>query len=672
MNLQQKKYSLTNTEFLHTVFSDLEPNEYCWTTAFAISPAKAKGGEWLGKATFLDAVSETPFGNSYFCVTALRLDSKGARHRRKENFGRLMCVVLDDPEQCDLVPTWKLETSPDNYQFGFILDEPISDLNVAERLHAALGNLKLIRIDKSGNNVVRYVRLPVGVNTKYDGSPAHRIDQWNPEIRVSLHDLCDSLGIDYRTIKEGLISAPPPFESYQQKTDDYVKDKYYYQNIANGESFHDSINIMAARLNFRGMSESNIVETLQGVMELSNDGSERWQTRYDDIKRSVTTAVQKFPRADLAMIEPLTGDDVIEKLKAIFGDQLSNDYEAPNELVEGLMTIGSTVVVYGDSNSGKTFWALSVAAAVAMGVSCYGRKTDPGLVVYLASESPNSIRSRVQALKKYYNNNLENLVIVQAPVNFYQGDGDANDVIGLVRTVEQMKGQSVRLIIPDTLARVSAGANENSGEDMGPVMARFDVIAATTLACVMIIHHNGKDAAKGSRGWSGIRAHIDTEIEVNEKDGVRSVTVTKQRELPSKGEAIYFKLQVMEMGTTKFGKPATTCVAIPDDDSQEQSPHKPLTKHDQNVQLLERAWIASGSEMRQGHPYLSRFALIEVIVADGNSQRTAENKVAPGRKNGLIMPMLNAGVMKPFEQGWIFVNPNQTSAMIMLSNHAKS
>jgi hypothetical protein len=401
-----------------------------------------------------------------------------------------------------------------------------------------------------------------------------------------------------------------------------------------------------------------------------------------DVKRIAESIARYAPEHDVganaalggAAAESLMakGDDVIEKLKAIFGDQLSNDYEAPNELVEGLITIGSTVVVYGDSNSGKTFWALSVAAAVSMGVSCYGRRTDSGLVVYLASESPNSIRSRVQALKKYYNNNLENLVIVQAPVNFYQGDGDANDVIGLVRTVEQIKGQSVRLIIPDTLARVSAGANENSGEDMGPVMARFDVIAATTLACVMIIHHNGKDAAKGSRGWSGIRAHIDTEIEVTEKDGVRSVTVTKQRELPSKGEAIYFKLQVMEMGTTKFGKPATTCVAIPDDDSQEQSPHKPLTKHDQNVQLLERAWITAGSEIRQGHPYLNRSALIEVIVADGNSERTAQNKVAPGRKDGLIMPMLNAGVMKPFEQGWIFVNPNQTSAMIMLSNHAKN
>ena len=397
-----------------------------------------------------------------------------------------------------------------------------------------------------------------------------------------------------------------------------------------------------------------------------------------DVKRIAESISRYEPEHDVgastalgdAAAESLIGKDadVIEKLNAIFGDELGSDYEAPNELVEGLITIGSTVVVYGDSNSGKTFWALSVAASIAMGTTCYGRKTDPGLVVYLASESPTSIRSRVQAIKKHYSDNLENLVIVQAPVNFYQGDGDANDVIELVRKIEEIKGQSGRLIIPDTLARISAGANENSGEDMGPVMSRFDVVAAATKACIMIIHHNGKDAAKGSRGWSGIRAHIDTEIEVTEKDGVRSVTVTKQRELPSKGEAIYFKLQVIEMGRTKFGKPATTCVAIPDDESQEQTPHKPLTKHDQNVQLLERAWHASGAEMRNNCPYLSRSALMDVIVADGNSQRTAENKVAPGRKDGLIMPMLNAGVMRPFEHGWIFVNPQQTNAMLMLSN----
>ena len=367
-----------------------------------------------------------------------------------------------------------------------------------------------------------------------------------------------------------------------------------------------------------------------------------------------------------------TGDAVVEKLRLVFGDQLGNDYEAPDELVEGLMTIGSSVVVYGDSNSGKTFWALSVATAIATGTDCYGRKTDPGLVVYLASEAPASIRSRMQAIKKFHGCSLENLAMVPVPMNFYSGDQDANDVIELVKAVEQIKGQPVRLIIGDTLARMSAGANENSGEDMGPVMARFDQVASATGAAMMIIHHNGKDAAKGARGWSGIRAHIDTEIEVSEKDGTRSVSVTKQRELPSKGETIYFKLEVIEMGTTKFGGTATTCVAVPDDDAQTTKPHKKPTKHDENVRTVERAWWASGAEEREGLPYVSRSALRDLLVKDGMSERTAKNKTEASRSDGIIAQLLNSGVLETTEHGWIFINETQVSALLMQKNGAKN
>lgn len=372
-----------------------------------------------------------------------------------------------------------------------------------------------------------------------------------------------------------------------------------------------------------------------------------------------------------ALLIQQTGSAVLDKLKVVFGDQLGVDYEAPDELVEGLITIGSSVVVYGDSNSGKTFWALSVATAIATGSDCYGRRTDAGLVIYLASEAPSSIRSRMQAIKKHQNCDLANLVMVPVPMNFYSGDQDARDVIELVKAVEQIRGKPVRLIIGDTLARMSAGANENSGEDMGPVMARFDQVAAASGAALMIIHHNGKDAAKGARGWSGIRAHIDTEIEVVEKDGVRSVTVTKQRELPSKGESIYFKLEIIEMGSTKFGKAATTCVAVSDNDANAQKPHKKPTKHDENMRTIERAWWSSGAEEREGAPYLSRSALRDLLLKDGMSERTAKNKTEASRTDGLIAPMINARVLEAVEHGWIFTDQAQASAMMMQKNEGK-
>lgn len=363
------------------------------------------------------------------------------------------------------------------------------------------------------------------------------------------------------------------------------------------------------------------------------------------------------------LVQP-TGSAVIDKLQVVFGDQLGSDYEAPDELVEGLMTIGSSVVVYGDSNSGKTFWALSVATAIATGTACYGRKTDPGLVVYLASEAPASIRSRMQAIKKFYGCSLENLAMVPVPMNFYNGDQDASDVIELVKAIEVSKGKPVRLIIGDTLARMSAGANENSGEDMGPVMARFDQVATATKAALMIIHHNGKDAAKGARGWSGIRAHIDTEIEVMEKNGVRSVNVTKQRELPGKGDTIYFKLEVVEMGTTKFNKSATTCVAVPDEEAAKDDPHKANSKPKNRFNDFKNAWFdqREHAEIRNGFPYLSRSALIEF----GNKNNLAGFKDGKWRNaDRFIDPLIEAKLIRLDAQGygWLVIDPAAVATM---------
>lgn len=296
----------------------------------------------------------------------------------------------------------------------------------------------------------------------------------------------------------------------------------------------------------------------------------------------------------MLLLNPPKGN-IITKLKAVFGDELGAEYEAPDELIEGLLVMGKLTVTYGDSNSGKTFWALAMAAHIVMGRDFFGRKVDPGLVVYLASEAPGSIRSRMQAMKKFYGHDLADFAMVPLPMNFYDGDGDANDVIDLVQAISELKGKPVRLIIGDTLARMSAGANENSGEDMGPVMARFDRVAQATKAALHIIHHNGKDQAKGSRGWSGIRAHIDTEIEVAEKDGIRSASVTKQRELPGKGEMIYFRLEVVEMGITKFGQPATTCVAV-----HEEAPTTPKreSKFSSEMRVFENAWRKTKAETR--------------------------------------------------------------------------
>jgi putative DNA primase/helicase len=53
---------------------------------------------------------------------------------------------------------------------------------------------------------------------------------------------------------------------------------------------------------------------------------------------------------------------------------------------------------------------------------------------------------------------------------------------------------------------------------------------------------------------------VDTEIEISDSPSGRCLEITKQRDLSTKGERIGFRLDVVTLGHTKWGEPATSCV----------------------------------------------------------------------------------------------------------------
>ena len=97
------------------------------------------------------------------------------------------------------------------------------------------------------------------------------------------------------------------------------------------------------------------------------------------------------------------------------------------------------------------------------------------------------------------------------------------------------------------------------------MVRRFDRIRTECKAHFLLIHHSGKNAAAGSRGWSGVKAAVDTEIEVTDSPTGRCAEITKQRDLSTKGERIGFRLDPVTLGLTKWGAAATSCVVMPGD-----------------------------------------------------------------------------------------------------------
>lgn len=257
-------------------------------------------------------------------------------------------------------------------------------------------------------------------------------------------------------------------------------------------------------------------------------------------------------------------------LDVIFAHELPHEFTPPDELVENVIITGDGSVLYGDPNSGKTFLVIDMACAIARGIDWIGRKTEAGLVIYLAAESPSSVQRCLQAYQRHHGVRVMNFAIIKNPINLFDGDSDTDAIIQAVRLLEKQCGQKAKLIIGDTLARLSAGANENAGQDMGLVVRHFDRIRSECNAHFMLIHHSGKNAAAGARGWSGVRAAVDTEIEITDSPTGRCAEITKQRDLGSKGTRIGFKLEIVTLGLTKWKSPATSCVVVPADAPQKQ------------------------------------------------------------------------------------------------------
>ena len=238
-----------------------------------------------------------------------------------------------------------------------------------------------------------------------------------------------------------------------------------------------------------------------------------------------------------------------------------------NALIKGLLGAGQLSVLYGASNVGKTFLALYLAMLVALGREWRDRQVRQGGVVYVAAEGGFGISNRVAAFRQHHGiSGTAPFAIVPCSVDMCGPEADTAELIALVLAAIERMGMPVSLIVVDTLSRALSGGNENDSADMGAFVKHADKLRLETGAHVMVIHHSGKDEARGARGHSLLRAAVDTELEVT-RDAATKIAVmrpVKQRELPTDGEFV-FTLDVVELGEDEDGDPVTSCVVKPSD-----------------------------------------------------------------------------------------------------------
>lgn len=284
------------------------------------------------------------------------------------------------------------------------------------------------------------------------------------------------------------------------------------------------------------------------------------------LARAVGKDLRAMRQAEVAKwFEPIEDNDVdltttpvkaarfrIEPLADILAREL--DGGAP-PLVQGLLDQGAMSVLYGDSNTGKTFVAMDMGFQIAAGQTWAGCNVERTAVVYVAGEGSRGAVMRLRALHSRHPTADADFGfhLLSQSVDLRTPGEDLRLFIDAVRAL----GQPVGLIIFDTLSRAMAGGDENSSADMGALVKHCDAIRAATGAHVMFVHHTGKDASKGARGHSLLRAATDTEIEVRPGQ----ITVEKQRDMDGNWSRS-FHLEPAVLGIDRSGQPVSSCVAI--------------------------------------------------------------------------------------------------------------
>ena len=241
--------------------------------------------------------------------------------------------------------------------------------------------------------------------------------------------------------------------------------------------------------------------------------------------------------------------------KFIRGDQVK--VSSGRYLIKNWFGYEGLSMVYGSSGSGKTLLALDLAFHLAAGSDWFGNRVKKGSVAYIMSEGNNVSNNRIKAIEieknELFSKGSHSFYYLNDIVSLYSGKKDTADFI------EEVSKYSPRLIIVDTLAMAMSGGDENRTQDINIVLENIKKIQKALGCHIMVLHHPGKDEARGARGSSALHAASDTVVELKKNKDVVCVRAVKQRDMEGEKE-LNFKIEKVVIGTDEDGDEVSSAI----------------------------------------------------------------------------------------------------------------
>jgi hypothetical protein len=457
-------------------------------------------------------------------------------------------------------------------QIWFLLDEPCSDLqtgyDIEDHIAKALGG------DASVKNPSRIMRLAGSIAWPVKKGRTRELTELvTAGLREAPYTI-DELATAVRRLAKP--SRPEPetdildFNTAARQGGSSL-DEYVIAAREPGQ-WHENVLKAVAHLTRKGAPPDTIVSLLSHAV--TQPGYTISQTR-EEIAVMVRGAIRKgyVPK------DAPAGDPETNKGQKATGHDLSGQwiddlrYVYQPEIVEDLIPARGVGVVFGPSSAGKSFVVVDWAMEIASGGKVLGMHTTPSGVLYFAGEGQHGLKKRIVASRR--ERGLDDVVlpfnVLSALLDLSKSEAkDIDRLCAYAREIaDEMKarGAPLRVVFIDTLAAAAPGANENAGEDMGPIMQAFHHMSELLGVVVVLVAHTGKDETRGIRGWSGIRANIDFAIECQvgkdpdtKKVLRRSLFLEKAKDGPDGFTLTDYDLSTVEMGKKVSGNADRTCV----------------------------------------------------------------------------------------------------------------
>lgn len=306
-------------------------------------------------------------------------------------------------------------------------------------------------------------------------------------------------------------------------------------------------------------------ESVGGMPPFSEGGSSASTDPFSiPLQRSSSeqTVTATSPTPDGVRSTAFAAGSSADPVEAMLGRMLTRDQlhtrPNPEPLVTGLLNLNSEAWIIGPPGGFKSFVALDLACHVASGQRWQGHNVRQVPVVYMVAEGDGGMKLREQAWEQAYGD-PGNIVWLPEPVQAGRAEG-WNVFIEACRRLQ------ARFVVLDTQARVTVGLNENDARDMGVFIEAVRRLRAVTGACVLTVHHTGRNGGD-ARGSSALDGAQDTEIRV-ERPSARAmsarITTDKQKDGDDRF-SVHVTMRVHDLGFDDAGRKLTSLAIAPAD-----------------------------------------------------------------------------------------------------------